>query len=156
MCKTSFVVSLNDLCRKKVNDVIGESPNDRNESFEVRASRSEPGIPYGTYLAFTSLSHTKLTAGFFYPGLISVRGKNVDFGDPNAHWQEWLQFYSGPAAVFVIGVAFILLLPIIGLFFCCCRCAGKCGARTAIEKRHDSCKRGTLATLLLGIAVVIL
>uniref|UniRef100_T1GIW2 Uncharacterized protein n=1 Tax=Megaselia scalaris TaxID=36166 RepID=T1GIW2_MEGSC len=32
-------------------------------------------------------------------------------------------------------------MPIIGLCFCCCRCAGACGARTQpFDKKHDTCK----------------
>ena len=57
-----------------------------------------------------------------------------------------------------MGVAFIILMPIFGLFLCLCRCAGRCGAKRRgyddISK-HDSCRRVTLGLLLLVLATLI-
>lgn len=44
----------------------------------------------------------------------------------------------------------IVLMPIIGLCFCCCRCAGSCGGRTQpFDKKRDGCRRGFWGLLLI-------
>jgi len=56
-----------------------------------------------------------------------------------------------------VGVAFIILMPIIGLILCLCRCAGHCGGK----RRHDDvakdnrCRRATCGLLLLILATLI-
>ncbi|CAH1986353.1 unnamed protein product [Acanthoscelides obtectus] len=49
----------------------------------------------------------------------------------------------------IVGV----FLPICGLCFCCCRCAGKCGARTRpADKRRDLCRKVLLGAFLIALA----
>ena len=52
------------------------------------------------------------------------------------HWQDLLLQYVGLLTAVVVGLLTALLLPVVGLFVCCCRCAGKCGAypRTYYDK----------------------
>lgn len=74
------------------------------------------------------------------------------------HWQDLLLQYIGLLTTALFGVLLALLLPVIGFFFCCCRCAGRCGAYpdTHYDKKADSCKRVSLGVLLslFVIAVV--
>ncbi|EEB12500.1 prominin, putative [Pediculus humanus corporis] len=88
--------------------------------------------------------------------LIQVNGNTITIGDIEENWLFWLQHYVAIAVVVAIGLAFAVLMPIVALFFCCCRCGGKCGARPKHEKHNDSCKRTTVSILLGGVAVIIL
>jgi len=66
------------------------------------------------------------------------------------HWQDILLQYIGILTVAGCGLLMALLIPVIGFFFCCCRCCGKCGAYpdTHYDKRSDSCKRISLGILV--------
>ena len=66
------------------------------------------------------------------------------------HWQDILLQYVGLLTAALLGVLAALLIPLIGFFFCCCRCAGRCGAYpdTHYDKKSDSCKRVVLGILL--------
>merc|ERR1719397_1478324 len=44
------------------------------------------------------------------------------------HWQDILLQYIGLLTAAVLGLLLALVFPVIEFFFCCCRCAGKCGA----------------------------
>lgn len=57
----------------------------------------------------------------------------------------------------VVGIVLAAIVPCTGLLFCCCRCAGKCGARTRpFDKRFDTCRRHFFAFLLSSLTVVIM
>ncbi|CAH8466370.1 unnamed protein product [Dicrocoelium dendriticum] len=56
--------------------------------------------------------------------------------------QPILSSYAGFATCLVIGILFAILMPLIGLVFCCARCCGKCGGRIQLmDSRKDPCKR---------------
>ncbi|XP_077293915.1 prominin-1-A-like [Arctopsyche grandis] len=92
-----------------------------------------------------------------YPeGLLEVHGGHIELaGDLTEEWQTIATHYAGIVAVVVIGVIFGVMLPIVGFCFCCCRCAGNCGARSQpFDKKHDKCRKHMLATLLICITTV--
>lgn len=93
---------------------------------------------------------------FFFLGFIVKTEHGITIGDYQENWPQWLQHYMGVVIVAAIGLVFAIMMPLVGLFFCCCRCGGACGARSKHEKHHDSCKRTTLTILLCSVAVVIL
>ena len=66
------------------------------------------------------------------------------------HWEDLLLQYVGLITAAIFGILLALIIPLIGFFFCCCRCAGKCGAypETHYDKKSDSCKRVVLGILL--------
>ena len=66
------------------------------------------------------------------------------------HWDDILLQYIGLTTAAIFGLLLAIIFPIIGFFFCCCRCAGRCGAHpeTHYDKKSDSCKRVTLGTIL--------
>jgi len=74
--------------------------------------------------------------------------------------QDWysLGFHYGGLALVVFGALLVgAVVPVAGLIFCCCRCAGKCGARSKLyDKRYDTCKRHFLAFILSAVTVLIL
>ncbi|XP_067858096.1 prominin-2 isoform X2 [Heptranchias perlo] len=55
-----------------------------------------------------------------------------------------------------IGILFFILMPLVGVCFCCCRCCGNCGGKM-YQKQTESmnCKRRTLAASLLLVTTVI-
>nr|CAD7399869.1 unnamed protein product [Timema cristinae] len=75
----------------------------------------------------------------------------------STHWKPILSHYAGVVGVTAVGLLFAVLLPLVGLFVCCCRCAGRCGARSQpFEKKRDPCRRITLGIFLSAITIVIL
>ncbi|XP_042212646.1 prominin-1-like isoform X6 [Homarus americanus] len=74
-----------------------------------------------------------------------------------ANWDVLVMHYIGLVALVVIGCLMIVIMPLAGLVFACCRCAGRCGAHEPhYDKKRDPCKRATLGTLLAILVVVIL
>lgn len=71
----------------------------------------------------------------------------------NKNRAELLSHFLGMLLIAVIGLLLAVILPISGLLFCCCRCAGKCGNKKNVpEQRRDSCRRifwGTVMFLIL-------
>jgi len=67
-----------------------------------------------------------------------------------SHWKDFLLQYIGVLTTVVFGLLLAIILPLIGLFFCCCRCVGKCGAypESHYDKKSDSCKRFFTGVLL--------
>ena len=83
------------------------------------------------------------------------RGPEPAFDFLTQHWQQLLLQHIGVLTATVFGLLLAGLLPVIGFFFCCCRCCGKCGAYpdTPYDKRGDGCRRTCLG-LLLSLFVI--
>merc|ERR1719336_1091870 len=73
------------------------------------------------------------------------------------HWQDLLLQYIGVLTIALFGIFLALILPVIGFFFCCCRCAGRCGAYpdTHYDKKSDRCKRVSLGILLSFFVIAV-
>ncbi|XP_066575911.1 prominin-1-A isoform X2 [Amia ocellicauda] len=55
-----------------------------------------------------------------------------------------------------LGVLFVLLMPLVGLCFCMCRCCDNCGGEMhQRQKKNADCRRGCLTTLLFTTSLVI-
>ncbi|XP_057705358.1 prominin-1-A isoform X2 [Corythoichthys intestinalis] len=55
-----------------------------------------------------------------------------------------------------VGVLFTVLVPVVGLFFCMCRCCDNCGGEMHQRQRKNAdCRRGLLGTLLFSTSLVI-
>ncbi|XP_014605355.1 PREDICTED: prominin-like protein isoform X9 [Polistes canadensis] len=93
-----------------------------------------------------------------YPeGMITVISNTPVFVDPWHQWKIIVTHYGGLAGLALIGVLLAAILPCIGLFFCCCRCAGHCGAKNQpFDKKHDHCRKIMLSIILIGVATIIL
>uniref|UniRef100_A0A1Q3FI76 Putative conserved plasma membrane protein n=2 Tax=Culex tarsalis TaxID=7177 RepID=A0A1Q3FI76_CULTA len=85
-------------------------------------------------------------------GYLIVQEGNIQLG-PNVQENNWgplLREYWAVLLVTVISVLLIVLMPIVGLCLCCCRCFGGCGGRTQpFDKKHDTCRRVLLGLLLI-------
>ena len=66
--------------------------------------------------------------------------------------------FGGYAACVVIGLLFVIIMPIAGLFFCCCYCCCKrCGkARDKEDPPRAGCKRAAYCFLLAVFATMML
>lgn len=85
-------------------------------------------------------------------GYLIVQEGSIQLG-PNVQENNWgplLREYWAVLLITVISVLLIVLMPIIGLCLCCCRCFGGCGGRTQpFDKKHDTCRRVLLGLLLI-------
>ncbi|XP_018371477.1 PREDICTED: LOW QUALITY PROTEIN: prominin-like protein [Trachymyrmex cornetzi] len=93
-----------------------------------------------------------------YPeGMITLVDGAPAFVDPLKEWKIIITHYGGLAGLALIGLILAAILPCAGLFFCCCRCAGHCGARSQpFDKKHDHCRKIMLSIVLIVVATIIL
>ncbi|XP_036430141.1 prominin-2 [Colossoma macropomum] len=71
--------------------------------------------------------------------------------------KEVLRYEAGFLVCVAIGILYIILMPLIGFCFACCRCCGNCGGRM-YQKQTNSihCKRRVFywATLLITVCIL--
>jgi prominin 1 len=73
------------------------------------------------------------------------------------HVEPLVKAYKGYLICLLCGFLFIVLMPFIGLIFCCCRCCGYCGGRAQpMDSKHAKCKRVFFTTSLLILNTAIL
>ncbi|KAG8135726.1 hypothetical protein E2320_008717, partial [Naja naja] len=88
--------------------------------------------------------------------LLTYVVKYQDFQNQTVY-KEILKYEAGFLVCAVIGLLFIVLVPLVGLYFCCCRCCGHCGGYMyQKQNKHTACKRRTLFCFLLGITCILL
>ncbi|XP_013909432.1 PREDICTED: prominin-1-A-like [Thamnophis sirtalis] len=93
----------------------------------------------------------------FPKDLLTYVINHQNFFNNQTVYKEILKYETGFLVCAVIGLLFIVLVPLVGLFFCCCRCCGHCGGQMyQKQNKHSACKRRTLFCFLLGITVVLL
>ncbi|XP_001946597.2 prominin-like protein isoform X2 [Acyrthosiphon pisum] len=93
----------------------------------------------------------------FPEGFIDVEGDNTIQIDYLSHeWPILVSHYWASATVLVAGLVFAVLMPLIGLTLCCCRCTGGCGSRSQpFDAKYDSCKRQFYGMILAGLTILI-
>ncbi|XP_072342107.1 prominin-2-like isoform X2 [Scyliorhinus torazame] len=67
-----------------------------------------------------------------------------------------VKYEAGYLVSFIIGVLFFIFMPLVGLFFCCCRCCNNCGGQVKERTGSTDCQRNTLAIFLLMTTLIIL
>ncbi|KAL8565107.1 hypothetical protein ACOMHN_005310 [Nucella lapillus] len=78
-------------------------------------------------------------------------------GDEINDWKNWCKYLVGFLVCAGVGLLFFIVMPIVGLFFCCCRCCGKCGARPKPQDtKYSRCKRISFCTVLVVLNTVAL
>uniref|UniRef100_A0A672G866 Prominin-1-A-like n=1 Tax=Salarias fasciatus TaxID=181472 RepID=A0A672G866_SALFA len=96
-----------------------------------------------------------------FPHGKSRRGGPIP-GDPLHHGPEnvvltlqALYYEVGFLVCAAVGLLFAVLLPVVGLFFCMCRCCDNCGGEMHQRQRKNAdCRRGLLGTLLFSTSLV--
>lgn len=84
--------------------------------------------------------------------------KDQDIGALTRDWQKVFKTFGGYAACIIMGLLFVVAMPIVGLFFCCCNCCcGRCGrSKKKNDPKRAKCKRVTYTTVLLIFTTLML
>lgn len=83
-------------------------------------------------------------------------GNTIQVDYLSQQWPTLVSHYWASASVLVAGLVFAVLMPLIGLTLCCCRCAGGCGSRSQpFDAKYDSCKRQFYGIMLAGFTILI-
>ncbi|XP_066487884.1 prominin-1 isoform X2 [Tiliqua scincoides] len=78
------------------------------------------------------------------------------FGTTPGDYQKAVYYEIGFIVCAVLGILFVLLLPLTGLCFCMCRCCDNCGGEMhQRQKKNADCQRGCFATTLFVAALMI-
>ncbi|XP_069488022.1 prominin-1 isoform X4 [Ambystoma mexicanum] len=125
-------------------------------------------VPAGTYDTNTNyepggigiLFH--LVEGFLsmvqpnpFPQELARKIAQQRFAEIQGEYQKTLHYEVGFLVAAAIGLLFILLMPLVGLCFCMCRCCDNCGGEMhQRQKKNNDCKRGCFATFLFASSLI--
>ncbi|XP_064811032.1 prominin-1-A-like isoform X5 [Oncorhynchus masou masou] len=91
-----------------------------------------------------------------FPEDLIVKVAKDKFGAIQSEYQKAIYYETGFMVCAVLGLLFIVLLPLVGLFFCLCRCCENCGGEMHQRQRKNAdCQRGLLTTLLFATSLII-
>ncbi|XP_041846117.1 prominin-1-A isoform X4 [Melanotaenia boesemani] len=91
-----------------------------------------------------------------FPHDLIVKLAKDKFGAIQTEYQKAIYYEIGFVVCAAVGLLFAILLPIVGLFFCMCRCCDNCGGEMHQRQRKNAdCRRGLLGTLLFSTSLVI-
>ncbi|XP_037636036.1 prominin-1-A isoform X4 [Sebastes umbrosus] len=91
-----------------------------------------------------------------FPQDLIVKLAKDKFGAIQAEYQKAIYYEIGFLICAAVGLLFAVLVPIIGIFFCMCRCCDNCGGEMHQRQRKNAdCRRGLLGTLLFSTSLVI-
>ncbi|XP_076594475.1 prominin-1-A isoform X7 [Chaetodon auriga] len=91
-----------------------------------------------------------------FPQDLIVKLAKDKFGAIQTEYQKAIYYEIGFLVCAAVGLLFAVLLPIVGLFFCMCRCCDNCGGEMHQRQRKNAdCRRGLLGTLLFSTSLVI-
>ncbi|XP_028586350.2 prominin-1-A-like [Podarcis muralis] len=129
------------------------------QNFTQPQYHPQPTGPSGGLLGLYSMVHSFL--GMVQPNtfpadlLTRLIQRQVNFTDPAAY-KEMFVYQAGFLVCLVIGLLFIILVPLVGLFFFCCRCCGHCGGSMYQKQtKNTNCKRRTLFAFLLAVSTIL-
>ncbi|KAM9286318.1 prominin-1 isoform 3-T4 [Cariama cristata] len=78
------------------------------------------------------------------------------FGNTQGDYQKAIYYEIGFIVSATLGLLFILLLPLVGLCFCMCRCCDNCGGEMhQRQKKNADCQRSCFATFLFVASLII-
>uniref|UniRef100_A0A9J7YSF6 Prominin 1a n=1 Tax=Cyprinus carpio carpio TaxID=630221 RepID=A0A9J7YSF6_CYPCA len=93
-----------------------------------------------------------------FPEDLVIRVAKDKFGAIQSEYQKVSVIYYeiGFVVCTALGLLFTVLLPLVGLLFCFCRCCDNCGGEMHQRQRKNTdCLRGLLTTLLLTTTFII-
>ncbi|XP_062331797.1 prominin-1-A isoform X4 [Osmerus eperlanus] len=91
-----------------------------------------------------------------FPEDLVVKFAKERFGGIQSEYQKAVYYEIGFLVCAVLGLVFILLLPLVGIFFCMCRCCDNCGGEMHQRQRKNAdCQRGLLSSLLFTASLVV-
>uniref|UniRef100_A0AAX7VV21 Prominin 1 b n=1 Tax=Astatotilapia calliptera TaxID=8154 RepID=A0AAX7VV21_ASTCA len=75
----------------------------------------------------------------------------------NALLPQWIQYESGFLICATFGVVFVVLIPVIAMCFCMCRCCDNCGGEMHQRQRKNAdCHRGFYTASLVATTIFII
>ncbi|KAG8435398.1 hypothetical protein GDO86_013376 [Hymenochirus boettgeri] len=102
------------------------------------------------------MNFPNLTRPSYIPDPDPALGINNVFSDMVHSYLNNVQTNPFPPPL-AIGVLYFVLMPLIGMFFCCCRCCGNCGGKMYQKQTKNTlCKRRTIYMFLLVTTLIIL
>lgn len=97
------------------------------------------------------------------PGPISYKDlnriiQNGTYSELQDRWQELAKVFGGLAACIIIGLIFIVFMPIFGCVWCCAYCCCKtCGkSKSKMDPKRAKCQRFLFASLLFAFTTFML
>ncbi|XP_016149166.1 prominin-1-A-like isoform X6 [Sinocyclocheilus grahami] len=91
-----------------------------------------------------------------FPEDLVIRVAKDKFGAIQSEYQKVIYYEIGFVVCTALGLLFTVLLPLVGLLFCLCRCCDNCGGEMHQRQRKNAdCLRGLLTTLLLTTTFII-
>ncbi|XP_077114387.1 prominin-1-A-like isoform X2 [Ranitomeya variabilis] len=112
----------------------------------------------GAMKVFSSMVHSYLDLvqrNAFPPAFLQQVIKEEGFTTDDV--REALVYEVGYLVALAIGVVFIVLMTLVGLFFACCRCCGNCGGKMYQKQtRNINCRRRFQYIFLFCVTLVIL
>ncbi|RVE67674.1 hypothetical protein OJAV_G00105340 [Oryzias javanicus] len=91
-----------------------------------------------------------------FPHDLIVKLAKDKFGAIQTEYQKAIYYEIGFLVCAAVGLLFAILMPVVGLFFCMCRCCDNCGGEMHQRQRKNAdCRRGLLGTLLFSTSLVI-
>uniref|UniRef100_A0A7N8XB05 Prominin 1a n=1 Tax=Mastacembelus armatus TaxID=205130 RepID=A0A7N8XB05_9TELE len=91
-----------------------------------------------------------------FPQDLIVKLAKDKFGAIQTEYQKAIYYEIGFLVCAAVGLLFMVLMPVVGLFFCMCRCCDNCGGEMHQRQRKNAdCRRGLLGTLLFSTSLAI-
>lgn len=89
--------------------------------------------------------------------LSKVKGREQIDNWVNALLPQWIQYESGFLICATFGVVFVVLIPVIAMCFCMCRCCDNCGGEMHQRQRKNAdCHRGFYTASLVATTIFIM
>ncbi|CAH0723071.1 unnamed protein product, partial [Brenthis ino] len=92
-----------------------------------------------------------------YPeGMVIVSDGQIEFASPREEWRTLLTHYAGPVGVLVVVGLLVIILPLSGLFWCCCQWCRVGRRRRPFDRKYDACLKGILAIVFICLLTLFL
>ncbi|CAB3239034.1 unnamed protein product [Arctia plantaginis] len=91
-----------------------------------------------------------------YRGVVTVSDGHLYVSPLKKEWRKWVSHYLGPIGIVVLALLIAVILPLTGLFWCCCYWCRVGRRRRPFDREYDSWIRGMLAILFIGLLTLFL
>ncbi|KAI4886972.1 hypothetical protein NFI96_001948 [Prochilodus magdalenae] len=136
-------------------------PNPFPEGSLIRHEKVQLGLRSVLKLLWQIAISFKVQSGITRQGWqrladLVIRVAKDKFGAVKSEYQKVIYYEIGFVVCAALGLLFAVLLPLVGLLFCMCRCCDNCGGEMHQRQRKNAdCQRGLLTTLLLTTTFII-
>ncbi|XP_065649942.1 prominin-1-A isoform X2 [Hydra vulgaris] len=156
LCSLLIDIALTTSCRKPpVIDSINNQATFENISSPLLASKISTSYDAKGLQAFFNLANSFMNT--VQPKSISeqFQGVNLKELSKDDNKDKILKYETPIFVALGFGLLFVILMPIIGFCFCCCRCCNKCGgAMFQSDKESKKYAKCTIMSLLLLVMTI--